>query len=1045
MAYEELCMYCFEDRQGQPICPHCGRDSRAAVPQVQMLPGTLVYHDRFLVGRALGQDATGIVYAAFDTKRENKLRLREYLPRDCAERLNDGSVAPVAGQEDQFDKGMKKLRASVEGVEDPHKRHFYFEENGTAYIAQRKSAAAAGRARNEDEDEGKAGLKQVGVIVGIAVAVVAVAAIVIVSLVNGALNSANDLVQNPTLAPNSTTGVWAPAETPTPTPYATATFAALVDPEQSWMDYTYAGDVNQDFDNKLSQSSTATPKPTIRPEATKYSSTISGSSPKEQITSLQQRLAALGWLASGNVNGSYDAATKQAVKDFQNYVNTAIRPSEKLSVDGIAGPKTLQWLYGTDSVKPTPTPTQAVTPDPDQGMTVDKNSSKNDIKAVQRKLIVLGLMNPGTDDGVYGTTTTAAVKKFQQRVNQLQGYNALEVSGVVDPNTMAYLNYYVEWWENLQQATATPAPATPTPEPVLPSTPTPAPTAEPTDAPTPEPTEIPDQGEDNFVVDKDSPKESIQYVQQMLVAVGLLSEGGDDGVYGQGTVNAMLTFQKYVNANLGAGTLPETGVGDAKTLSYLEEFVDRGMVVNPTQAPTQTPTDAPTQAPTDAPTPEPTDAPDQGEDNFVVDKDSPKESIQYVQQMLISAGLLPGGSDDGVYGQGTANAVLTFQKYVNANLGAGTVPETGVADAKTLSYLEEFTDRGMTVNPTDAPTAEPTQAPVQAVELALNLGGGEMADGVYAVTGDRVTFEWAVSGAVSDYYVYVTDGNGDIFYQDEATDRTSGAFQAASLTPGMVYTIRVGALPVGGGESDMVWQEARFGVPAASATDAPTAAPTAEPTRAPGRIESLSLSVNGSAPGGVIEITGETVSFDWSATGDVESYSVYITDGSGNRRTMLENSTSTSGTLKASQLNPGEVYTLQVAAYPTGGGEAVWSEAQFTVPSPAPTETPETVTQPEIVLEGATYDETGMPYVNGTTAVFSWMNRGNVQGYLLYLLNSNGDRLELDKTTANTVTVDVSAFPTGTYRLYVGAVPTTAVSEEDVVWGSLIFTCTAQE
>ena len=115
------------------------------------------------------------------------------------------------------------------------------------------------------------------------------------------------------------------------------------------------------------------------------------------------------------------------------------------------------------------------------------------------------------------------------------------------------------------------------------------------------------------------------------------------------------------------------------------------------------------------------------------------------------------------------------------------------------------------------------------------------------------------------------------------------------------------------------------------------------------------------------------------------------------------------------------------------------------MPAPAPTETPETVTQPEIVLEGATYDETGMPYVNGTTAVFSWMNQGNVQGYLLYLLNSNGDRLELDKTTANTVTVDVSAFPAGTYRLYVGAVPTTAVSEEDVVWGSLIFTCTAQE
>ena len=95
MAYENLWMYCFEDLGGESVCPHCGRDNRAAVPQIQMLPGTLVYHDRFLVGRALGQDASGIVYAAFDTKRENKLRLREYLPRDCAERLNDGAVVQL--------------------------------------------------------------------------------------------------------------------------------------------------------------------------------------------------------------------------------------------------------------------------------------------------------------------------------------------------------------------------------------------------------------------------------------------------------------------------------------------------------------------------------------------------------------------------------------------------------------------------------------------------------------------------------------------------------------------------------------------------------------------------------------------------------------------------------------------------------------------------------------------------------------------------------------------------------------------------------------
>ena len=107
--------------------------------------------------------------------------------------------------------------------------------------------------------------------------------------------------------------------------------------------------------------------------------------------------------------------------------------------------------------EPTPQPTPMVTPDPVQSENVDKNSSKNDIRAVQRKLIFLGLMESGSDDGVYGTTTTAAVKKFQQRVNQIEGFEIIEVSGVVDPLTMAYLNFYVADWEDKLKATPTPA------------------------------------------------------------------------------------------------------------------------------------------------------------------------------------------------------------------------------------------------------------------------------------------------------------------------------------------------------------------------------------------------------------------------------------------------------------------------------------------------------------------------------------------------------------------------------------------------------------
>lgn len=1156
MAYEELCMYCFEDRQGQIICPHCGRDSRAAVPQVQMLPGTLVYRERFLVGRALGQDAGGIVYSAYDTKRENKLKLREYLPRDCAERLNDGSVVPIAGLEDQFEKGMRKLRASVEGVEDPKKRHFYFEENGTAYIAQRKSTGGAApvreRYRDDEDDDRRSGARQLGLIVGGAAVVVVIAVIVIISMVNGALKSADDVIQNPTLAPSASNALWAPAETPTPTPYIAPTFAALVDPEQSWMDYTYEGDVNEDFDHQLGFTSTATPIPTIRPQTTK-NPTVNNKSDAAEITKLQQRLAALGWLNATGITGKYDSATKQAVKDFQNYVNTAIKPNPKLDVDGIAGPKTQQWLYGTDTVKPTAAPTPVVTPDPEQQLTVDKNSSKTDIAAVQRKLIVLGLMKAGSDDGVYGTTTEAAVKKFQQRVNQLQGYNALPITGTVDPDTMAYLNYYVEWWEDLQQATATPEPVTPaTPSPVPTAAPTEAPTpvpteipdkeetgtvvdknspkesiafvqemligvgllpegsddgvygsgtaqavqafqewvnaqlgfgtvpvtgvadqltlsyletaygegmsvvpqatevpaptevptaeptAEPTAAPTPDPTEIPDQEEDSFAVTPDSPKESIQYVQQMMIEAGLLADGGDDGVYGKGTAAAMKKFQQYVNQTFGAGTVPEDGMGDSLTLSYLEAFVDKGMTMpaDPTAAPEATEVPVPTEVPvTPTPEPENTEIPDQEEDDFQVDADSPKESIQYVQQMLIEAGLLGHGSDDGVYGRGTAAAVLEFQQYVNNYFGDSKVPETGVADSVTLSYLEEFISRGMTVpTATEAP-AEPTEAPAAAAEVSMKIGGTEIINGVHALTGDRITFQWAAN-VPSEYYIYVTDGDGNSFYSDEATDNTQGVFGAAELTPGMIYTIEIGALPLNGSEGEMAWTRAQFGVPGTPATATPA------PTQSVGVINALNLAVNGESPSGIVQVTGDSVTFQWGAEGDLDYYTVVVESNSGDRLVNWTNTRETKGTLKASQLTPGEVYTISISAVPVNGGKTVWTEARFGVPARAEaTEAPEyhPVGMPTITIDGPAYIEDGVQYLTGSSAIFTWMSTGEIKGYMVYMLNSAEERLDFEPTTTTSMTMPLDQLPKDVYRFFVGAVPKDAASEADVIWNSIVF------
>ena len=1126
MAYEELCMYCFEDRGGESICPHCGRDSRAAVPQIQMLPGSLVYHDRFLVGRALGQDATGIVYAAFDTKRENKLRLREYLPRDCAERLPDGSVVPIAGMEDQFDKGLKKLRASVEGVEDPKKRHFFFEENGTAYIAQRKSAAAATsrhEREEEDDDEDRSSLKRVGIIVGVCAVLVIVAAIIIISLVNGALNSADDVTQNPTLNP---TGAWAPAETPTPTPYVSPTFAALVDPEQSWMDYKYEGDVNQEFQQQQNAASrpTATPKPTINTGTGSSYTTISSKSSAAEITSLQQRLVTLGWLDYTGITGAYDSATKQAVKNFQTHVNDTVRPAEQLSVDGIAGPKTLQWLYGAELTRPTPQPTPMVTPDPVQSENVDKNSSKNDIRAVQRKLIFLGLMESGSDDGVYGTTTTAAVKKFQQRVNQIEGFEIIEVSGVVDPLTMAYLNFYVADWEDKLKATPTPAPA------VTPS-PTPAPTAAPTDAP--------DKEEGGQTVDQSSPKESIQFVQQMLIGVGLLPEGADDGVYGSATVAAVAKFQEWFNNQTGSNALSVTGTADALTLSYLESMYSNGMVVAPTAQPTDAPL-PPTAEPTDAPLPptaEPTDAPDVPEDNVSVGPDSPKESVQFVQQMLIEIGLLGDGSDDGVYGSGTSNAVRAFQQAVNDRLGANTLPVTGLCDQLTLSYLEEFASSGTNLAPTAEPTAQPTQAPEAGLTLNVN---GAPAAGVVEVTGDSIAFDWSATGNIDSYYIYVTDSSGSPFYTEEATSITNGVFPRNALTPGAVYTIRIGALPSGGDQDDMIWAEAQFTVPAA-ATEPPAslevqlavngsqsdgvievsgssvafqwaasgsvsgytvnvtdpdgatvftadlndtegtlsadlfvpgqtytfsvgaipagggetvwaraqfafaAAPTPEPTPAVGTVDGLTLSINGSASDGVVEITGDSVSFAWNASGSVSGYTVRVTDPDG-ATVFTTDLTDTQGTLSAGMFTPGKTYTFSVGAIPTGGSaaDAVWTSGQFAVPVPvtpeptaAPTVAP--VSKPGISIDGTAQNIDGVPYLTGDKAIFTWTSEGSLQGYRVYITNSAGARRDLGDVTDTSWTISLSDLAPDVYTIQVGAVPMGARNEDDIVWSSFTF------
>ena len=106
---------------------------------------------------------------------------------------------------------------------------------------------------------------------------------------------------------------------------------------------------------------------------------------------------------------------------------------------------------------PTATPTASPVPEP----TITPNMGYRTVLKVQKKLIELGYLAEGEDDGAYGSKTTAAVRRFQKA-------NGLSVDGIAgqatqtrlfeDPNVVPYSPPTVP-----PTATPTPAPETPAP------------------------------------------------------------------------------------------------------------------------------------------------------------------------------------------------------------------------------------------------------------------------------------------------------------------------------------------------------------------------------------------------------------------------------------------------------------------------------------------------------------------------------------------------------------------------------------------------------
>ena len=244
-----------------------------------------------------------------------------------------------------------------------------------------------------------------------------------------------------------------------------------------------------------------------------YSRTLKRGCKGDDVLELQQSLNQLAF-SSLTLNGSYGSATVKAVKAFQK--------AQKLTVDGIAGTKTLNRL--TTRLRES-----ASYPRPER--TLKKGSSGTDVKSVQWRLKLLGYYT-GSVDGKYGTNTVKAVKNFQKA-------KGLKADGICGTKTYDKL-YPVTTVTEDATPTATQMPdATATPVPTKTSAPTqtPEPTATPKPTATPVPTNYP-------TLKKGSTGEAVANLQAALAFLDYTTNTyGFYTSYDSKTVTAVKQFQ----------------------------------------------------------------------------------------------------------------------------------------------------------------------------------------------------------------------------------------------------------------------------------------------------------------------------------------------------------------------------------------------------------------------------------------------------------------------------------------------------------------------
>lgn len=424
----------------------------------------------------------------------------------------------------------------------------------------------------------------------------------------------------------------------------------------------------------------------------------------EAVRALQTKLLGLGLYLQGGADGRFGPSTEHAVKMVQR-VN-------RLPETGVVDERTASMLGVSSGSTATPQ-----TP-PSSGSVLQYGSRGDAVKRIQQLLMNAGITVNGGADGIFGLATQRAVRTFQQS-------KGLPVTGVVDAATETALVHAAGNGGN-SGGTSTPAPSTSV-----------------------------------IGLRLGSTGEAVRKVQQALMDTGMVLRGGADGIFGQSTHTLLVAFQR-VNG------LSQTGIVDQATAQLM------GLAGNSSSGVSQPSGGGSTAA------------------GYAV-YDERGARVTALQKALINAGITVPGGADGVFGSGTLGAVIRFQQ-------AKGLPATGKVDQATANALGLSAQQAAPTPP--APAVSLQARPVagtcyymdtwQAARGAgrTHLGtdiGAAAGTPLRAVASGRITYVYHDRpGSLSGNAVKITLADGTYFFYAHLSKFADGIEVGVPVSAGQV-------------------------------------------------------------------------------------------------------------------------------------------------------------------------------------------------------------------------------------------------------------------